>query len=133
MASLEKSVSGNKLFHPLTDEGAVRAYIKESIVFIVQLDGCAVGTVSYKLEDSGDVHIMGLTTSPQHQRLGIGKKAMEFVLGKLGKNRRVYLTVHPENTPAVTLYLKPGFKAEGRKENYFGDGEPRLILAKILK
>ena len=130
---MEKSVSGSKLFHPITDESEVRAYISESSVLIVRLDGCAVGIVSYAIESSGDAHIMGLITSPQHQRLGIATKAMEFVLARLGKIKRAYLTVHPENTPAIKLYEKLGFKVEGRKENYFGDGEPRLILAKSLE
>ena len=132
MAALEKSVSGSKIFYPITDESAVRAYIAESRVFIVQMDGRAVGVVSYKIESSGDAHIMGLITSPQHQRLGIGKTAMEFVMGKLEGAKRAYLTVHPDNTPAIKLYEKLGFKVESRAENYFGDGEPRLVLAKIL-
>jgi ribosomal-protein-alanine N-acetyltransferase len=41
---------------------------------------------------------------------------------------RVDLVTHPQNDIALKLYTSLGFKVESREENYFGDGEPRLVL-----
>jgi ribosomal protein S18 acetylase RimI-like enzyme len=37
---------------------------------------------------------------------------------------------HPENEIALGLYMSLGFEIESRQENFFGDGEPRLVLAR---
>jgi len=42
--------------------------------------------------------------------------------------KRIELVTHPDN-PALKLYESLGFTVESRKENYWGDGEPRLVLA----
>jgi ribosomal-protein-alanine N-acetyltransferase len=41
----------------------------------------------------------------------------------------VELVTHPENENAIRLYSFLGFRVERRLENYFGDGEPRAVLA----
>jgi ribosomal protein S18 acetylase RimI-like enzyme len=45
--------------------------------------------------------------------------------------KRLDLVVHPDNIGAIKLYNSLGFETESLKENYFGDGEPRLIMIKI--
>jgi ribosomal protein S18 acetylase RimI-like enzyme len=37
---------------------------------------------------------------------------------------------HPENAGALRLYMSLGFKVESRIEDCFGDGEPRLVMAR---
>lgn len=53
---------------------------------------------------------------------------MLFILEKCKGADRVDLVTHPENRSALELYSSLGFKVEARQENYFGDGEPRLVL-----
>ena len=55
---------------------------------------------------------------------------MRYILEKTKGARRIDLVTHPENENALRLYASLGFKVESRLENYFGDGEPRLALAK---
>jgi ribosomal-protein-alanine N-acetyltransferase len=54
---------------------------------------------------------------------------MLFILEKCKGSNRIDLVTHPENSSALELYSSLGFKVESRQENYFGDGEPRLVLA----
>lgn len=37
-----------------------------------------------------------------------------------------------ENASAIILYLKLGFEIYGLKENYYGDGQPRLLLKRYM-
>jgi ribosomal-protein-alanine N-acetyltransferase len=53
---------------------------------------------------------------------------MSFILEKCKGTDRIDLVTHPENKNALQLYMSLGFKVESRRENYFGDGEPRLVL-----
>jgi ribosomal protein S18 acetylase RimI-like enzyme len=45
----------------------------------------------------------------------------------------VWLTVHPDNGPAIDLYQSLGFVAEPEiRENYFGKGQHRLVMTLAL-
>jgi len=52
------------------------------------------------------------------------------LLEKFKNTERIDLAAHPDNFRAIKLYQSLGFAIESRKENYYGDGEPRLILVK---
>ena len=55
---------------------------------------------------------------------------MSFVFQQNKGALRFDLVTHPENLPALNLYLSLGFNVESRSENHFGDDEPRLLLVK---
>jgi ribosomal-protein-alanine N-acetyltransferase len=71
-----------------------------------------------------------LAIIPAYRRRGIGRAAVLFLLDKSNGAPRIDLVTHPENDGALRLYMSLGFRIESRKENYFGDGEPRLVLAR---
>ena len=128
---LEKSVSEkNNYYSPIIKENEVKEYIKKSTVFIIEKEGKAVGTVSYEIKDKNHIYFDGLTVHPDYQKQKIATKAMEFVINRIGKVKKIDLHVHPKNTPAIKLYLNFGFKIDSWVENHFGDGEPRIILVK---
>ncbi len=128
VSALEKDVSANQCYFPITEEEKVKEYIRKSHVFLIQSKGKTIGTISYELKGEDSADLDGLTVSPDFQKHGIATKAMEFVMGKLKGIKQITLAVHPKNTPAIKLYLNFGFQITGWKENYYGDGEPRLIL-----
>ena len=53
-------------------------------------------------------YYLGICVMPEYQGNGVGKKLMEMLF-KLYKDD-IYLTVDKENTPAISLYEKYGFK-----------------------
>ena len=100
--------------------------LKVGVVYIVEKDGVPVGDVMYEMKSPYHAYI---DTIPEYQGQGIAQQVMKYVLNEIGEVERVDLVTHPENIRAIRLYESLGFKVESRKENYFGDGEPRLVMS----
>lgn len=66
--------------------------------------------------------------------MGIGGKLMTFILKEIkeANGQVVYLTVEPENEVAISLYKKLGFKEKCVSPNYFGQGNARIVMKKLL-
>jgi len=87
-----------------------------------------VGTAAYWLRPDMSVYISNVAVHQMYRRQGIARAAMSFILEKCKGTHRVDLVTHPENKNALQLYESLGFKVESHQENYFDDGEPRLVL-----
>lgn len=129
VASLGKSVD-DPTYKSITKENEVKDYVAKSEVFIVHLGGRPIGTISYEAKSDKHAYIDGLTVHPRYQRKGYTSNALDWLLGQLKDYQRVDMVTHPQNNTSTRFYLKFGFKIEAWKDNYFGDGEPRLILFK---
>ncbi len=125
---LEKSVAGTKIYSPMLEENEWTEEFKKGTVYLIEKDSIIVGNLSYEKENEDHVHISGLVINPQFQNQGIARQALMQILEELKNVKKIDLATHPNNAKALKLYQSLGFVAESRKENYFGDGEPRLIL-----
>ncbi len=101
-------------------------YLRGSEVYIFYKDRQPVGFFAYKKDDN-KVEIKSIVVVPEEQGKGIGKKMMQKLF-ELLPNIQMTLVTHPKNRSAIVYYLKSGFEIYGWKENYYGDGEPRLLL-----
>ncbi|MDK9771399.1 N-acetyltransferase [Vibrio sp. B181a] len=72
--------------------------------------------------------ILSLAVDSQHRGKGIARLLVQAVLTKASAGSVVKLTVDPNNVPACKLYTSLGFKVLEREEDYFGDGEARLVM-----
>ena len=104
-------------------------WINTDIVYLIEEDGVMVGDISYVVKDNDYAYISGLVIKPEFQRRGLARKAMTLLMEELNDFRRLGLDVHPDNH-AVKLYESLGFVATERKENFYGDGQPRIIMVK---
>lgn len=75
--------------------------------------------------------ILSLAVAPAARGQGLGRQLLRAAVNALeGQGcRRIKLTVLPDN-PALHLYQSLGFAEAGREEDYFGPGEPRLVMVK---
>ncbi len=128
LLELEKSVSGTKVYSPMLERGEWEEELRDSIVCLILKCGTVVGNLSYKRKGDDHVYISGLVVSPSFQGRGIARKVLVDLLKNLGNIQRIDLVTHPDNQKALQLYQSIGFVIESRKENFYGDGEPRLIL-----
>lgn len=97
----------------------------------IKKDGDIVGNVRYSLSGPDNAYIKAISIKPEFQGQGIATEAMRHLIeGELKNVQRIDLVTHPENEKAVAMYSKLGFIIESRKENYYGDGEPRIVMAR---
>lgn len=126
---IEKSVSGDKTYSAmLTEEEWFEAFKKVKI-FLVKNGDEIIGEISYEIKSPDNVYIDGLVIKPEFQGKGFSRKVMDKIMNELKDFKRIDLVTHPENIRAIQLYKSFGFKIEGQIENYFGDGEPRIIMS----
>lgn len=117
-----------------TDEEWQKELAKENaMVYAIVKGGKVVGNVSYEIKDKDTVYISGLCIGKEVQGKGIGKEVVRLLLDELKKFNKIELATHPENHKAIKIYKSFGFEITSRVENYFGEGEPRIILTKENK
>lgn len=114
------------------DLARVERKLASDEAFIIESSGQAIGTTSYRMKGPDHGYLSGLIVEPSFRSNGIARLAAEFRLSKLENVRRVDLVTHPRNSAIIRLYLSLGFFLESWKEDYFGDGQPRVTLAREL-
>lgn len=101
-------------------------YLQGSDAYILYESDTPVGFFSLKKIDD-DFELRSIVVVPEKQGKGLGTAMMEKIL-KLTKGKNIHLATHPRNPGAIRFYLKFGFEIFGWKDNYYGDGQPRLLL-----
>lgn len=130
LIQIEQSVERTKVYSPMLTEKGWQRELSENEVYFIKTNNLVVGSIAYAEKSPERVYISGIIVIPQYQGKGIATDAMRQVMAKYPAVARIDLVTHPEN-PALKLYQSLGFKVEDKKENYFGDGEPRLVLALV--
>lgn len=128
LIDLEKKVQGVRTY---SGTFKVNEWIEElniGVVYIIEKDGVPVGDIMFEMKSAEHAYVDKILVVPEFQGQGIARHAMKYVLSEIGNIQRIDLVAHPENIQALSLYESFGFKVESRKENYFGDGEPRLVM-----
>ena len=129
LLEIEKTALRLKVYSGYSSEKEIQEWIDNEVVYFVKKDDTIVESISYEIKDENHVYISGLVIRPEFQRQGIASCVIRLLLAKLKKFKKISLAVHLDNH-AVKLYEALGFKTESRVENYFGDGEPRLVMIK---
>jgi ribosomal protein S18 acetylase RimI-like enzyme len=129
---IEKSLGNLRTYSNMTDENEARDEFRKNIVHLIQINNEIVGSVEYEIKNPEHAYLSGLVINPKFQGQGIGREALRQILEKLKSFKRIDLVTHPDNISALKLYKSFGFVIESKTENYFGDGEPRVMLARTI-
>ena len=133
LVEFEQIIAVPRLYSkPLDLPGAIKE-IRENNYFFIMRDGKLVGTAAYAIREDGSCYISNMAVGPEYRGQGIARTTMEFLLEKCGDSWRIDLVTHPENFRSIPLYESFGFVTESRIENFYGDGEPRIVMVKNLK
>ncbi|KKQ95227.1 MAG: Acetyltransferase, gnat family [candidate division CPR2 bacterium GW2011_GWC1_39_9] len=122
----DEKANQTKLYFPsLTDPEELQA----SNVYHLRVGIKNSGHISFKFHGN-EAEINELLVLPEFQSRGIGKIAIQQVVDYLQSRSitLIWLVTHPENTWAIAVYQKTGFKTVDRMENPYGDGEPRIKM-----
>lgn len=128
---IERSLDNLKTYSPILTDEEMKESLEKGVKYIIEKDGVIVGSYSYEIKSKDSVNIGGPAILPEFHGQGIAKEITQRVLEELKDYKRIDLEIHPDNLISLKLFKSFGFVVESRMENYFGDGEPRLILSKI--
>lgn len=126
--ALEKSLGETKTYSTMDTPEEALGSITGSITYFIKEGGTIVGYVSYEMRGPDHAYIDGLLVMPSRQGHGLGRAAMIKVLEELRDVKLIDLVTHPDNAASIKLYQSLGFTIGERIENYFGDGEPRIVM-----
>lgn len=126
---LEKNTR-SKTYMAATTKKDVIEYFNDSRIFLIKKGLETIGLTSFKKKPRGLAHINGLIIKPKFRGRGFSRQAMLLLFKKMLRIKHISLEVHPQNVPALSLYLSLGFVIDSWVENHFGDGEPRLMMTK---
>jgi GNAT superfamily N-acetyltransferase len=97
--------------------------LKDMDVFVaLRADGGIIGTISCKVEHTGDGHLRGMAVRPQWQGSSLAAELLaraENELRNAGCSTLTLGTTQPLRR-AVRFYEKHGFQPTGRVGNFFG-------------
>ena len=132
LLEVEKTAQGLRTYSGDFSEKEIEEWLESDTIYLIKNKDIIMGSISYEVKDAENVYISGLVIKPEFQKQGLGGQAMKKILEELKECKKISLVVHPDN-PAVKLYQSLGFKNTGCKENYYGDGEPRLMMLRANK
>jgi ribosomal-protein-alanine N-acetyltransferase len=93
-----------------------------------------VGFVLARLA-AGEGEILTVAVARSHRRLGLGWRLMDAVLRELHAQRAeaLFLEVDENNTPAIALYRRFGFREVGNRSNYNRSSEHGPTRALVMR
>lgn len=109
--------------------------IDDSKFFLIEKDGEeeaeVIGFAGFR-NISGEIHILNIAVLPEYRKKGLGRMLLKKLLdeGKELVTEGYTLEVRVGNASAIALYESFGFKNEGRRKKYYGDGEDAFIYWK---
>ncbi len=122
--ALEQKLAGPTYWPETTRE---QIYGDNKIFFMIKSGEQTVGQLQYEKQEDNTIYLNVLAIDPDFQGKGFGKEAMKQFLAMVSNASKVWLVTHPDNG-AIKLYESFGFKITERKENYFGNGTPRVKM-----
>jgi [ribosomal protein S18]-alanine N-acetyltransferase len=128
LLAFERRVANPRIYGPIFDRARAAEEINTSTFYFIKMGDAVIGTAAYRLRSDESMYISNVAVDPIYRHRGVARAVMTRFLEQCKEAPRVDLVTHPENEIALKLYTSLGFKVQSREENYFGDGEPRLVL-----
>jgi ribosomal-protein-alanine N-acetyltransferase len=108
---------------------------------VAEFDGGVVGYIMCRIEYgfshlkrlglARKGHIVSVAVKEEHRGKGVGSRLVATSHEEVARKgaTECYLEVRVSNSEAISLYEKLGYKATGRLEAYYKDGEAALVMA----
>jgi ribosomal protein S18 acetylase RimI-like enzyme len=131
IVSFEAEVMDRRLYGKPLDHAAALAEVQANQYFLDVRHERIVATGAWRRRDDGTVYLSNIAVHPEQRRQGLARAMMLHLLSYCSHAASIDLAVHPDNEAARALYASLGFNVSKRVENFFGDGEPRLIMVRV--
>jgi ribosomal-protein-alanine N-acetyltransferase len=84
---------------------------------------------------AGEAEILSVAVAPARRGKGLARILLNHHLRRLAGlgNRAVILEVGKDNTPALSLYRRSGFKEVGQRPGYYQHDKKGAVAALVLR
>lgn len=85
-------------------------------------------------DPSTTAHILNIAVAPAFRRQNLGKYLVQYMLAYAHRLEatRIELEVRTDNSPAIALYQKFGFRIQEKISHYYSDGSDAYLMVKSL-
>jgi ribosomal protein S18 acetylase RimI-like enzyme len=128
IVAFETEVTNRKLYGRPLDHEAALSEIGGNQCHLLFVDERLVATGAFRWREDASVYLSNIAVLPGMRRQGLGREMLNHLLSFCADADTVDLAVHPDNLPAIALYTAARFSPIYVKDDFFGDGEPRLIM-----
>lgn len=103
-------------------------------IYVFKVDEEVAGhAILARFFDKNSVFMFSFALRPKFRGKKLSKKFMEMLLGDLKHTfDSIYLTVRPDNLPALKVYKDFGFQVVEKVMDFYGKNEDRIVMIKIL-
>jgi [ribosomal protein S18]-alanine N-acetyltransferase len=124
----EAEVMNKKHYGKPLDHVAAASEIETNEYYLRLSQGCLIATGALRRRDDGSTYLSNMAVHPTCRRKGFARAMMKHLLSQCSGAPFIDLAVHPDNHAARALYVSLGFTPTRTHANFFGDGEPRMIM-----
>ena len=109
------------------------AFNEKSYVAVAEINGEPVGYADMWLI-AGEAQLYNIVVDPAYRGNEIGFRLMSHMISIASRTCKVInLEVRHSNVPAISLYLKSGFRQVGERKKYYRDnGEDAVLMDRDL-
>jgi ribosomal-protein-alanine N-acetyltransferase len=81
-----------------------------------------------------EAELLRLSVGSAARRRGLGRRLLEAGFAELAARSLAscFLEVRADNTPAIALYERVGFRLAGERKGYYRDGSDALVYARAI-
>ncbi len=113
---------------------SIKYHIKNNCTLLFESEGAIVGYGIVLFPKKRDARIYSLAVAERYRGKGIGN-ALTLAMVESAKNKHyknVVLEVESNNTAAIRVYEKLGFRRCGALKDFYGEGKDGIKMAKEL-
>ena len=130
IVAFEAKVMNKKLYGKPLDRDAARSEINSNEYHLHLRDGRLIATGAFRRREDASAYLSNIAVHPEMRRQGLARAMLMHLLTFCHDAPSIDLAVHPDNQPALALYASVGFTPTRCQEDFFRDGEPRLIMVR---
>jgi ribosomal protein S18 acetylase RimI-like enzyme len=128
IVAFEALVMNKRLYGSPLDHAAAKSEIDTNEYYLYINESHVVATGALRRRDDGSIYLSNIAVHPAARRKGIARAMMRHLLLLCDTAPSLDLAVHSDNHAARSLYVSLGLSPMQIREDFFGDGEPRLIM-----
>jgi ribosomal-protein-alanine N-acetyltransferase len=105
--------------------------ISNGLLKVAEVEEEVIGySIGHYNTETAEGWMLSLGVLPEYRGKEIGQKLSIHLIREIEEKgaAKIFLTVHPDNNPAIRTYQKLGFVKHQHKEDYYLDNSPRILM-----